>query len=57
MGDLTGKIAIVTAAGQGIGRATAIKLMLAGAKVYATDINAATISELNRLYPKLQLRF
>jgi 2-dehydro-3-deoxy-L-fuconate 4-dehydrogenase len=38
MGRLAGKIAVVTAAAQGIGRATALAFAAKGAKVYATDI-------------------
>lgn len=37
MGRLTGKVALVTAAGQGIGRATAEAFILEGAEVVATD--------------------
>ena len=37
---LKGKTALVTAAGQGIGRASAIALAAEGALVWATDINA-----------------
>jgi len=40
------KTVLVTAAGQGIGRATAIAFAVAGARVIATDINEATLSEL-----------
>ncbi len=40
MPSLTGKTAFVTAAGQGIGRATALALAAAGAKVLATDVDA-----------------
>ena len=36
---LEGKTALVTAAGQGIGRASALALAAEGAKVWATDIN------------------
>ena len=39
-GRLAGKTAIVTSAGQGIGRASAIAMAKEGAKVWATDINA-----------------
>lgn len=39
MSDLTGKIVLVTASAQGIGRASALAFAAAGAKVYATDIN------------------
>ncbi|MCI5074914.1 SDR family oxidoreductase [Oricola sp.] len=41
-----GKTVLVTAAGQGIGRATALAFAAAGAKVVATDINEATLAEL-----------
>jgi 2-keto-3-deoxy-L-fuconate dehydrogenase len=43
---LAGKIAFVTAAGQGIGRATALAFANQGARVIATDINAAALSSL-----------
>ena len=36
---LTGKTALVTAAGQGIGKASALAMALAGATVWATDVN------------------
>ncbi|PWW00024.1 2-keto-3-deoxy-L-fuconate dehydrogenase [Hoeflea marina] len=41
---LSGKTALVTAAGQGIGRATALAFAKAGAIVHATDINEALLS-------------
>jgi 2-keto-3-deoxy-L-fuconate dehydrogenase len=44
-GRLEGKTAIVTAAGQGIGRAIAEMFVQQGAKVYATDINAEKLAE------------
>ena len=47
MGRLKGKSALVTAAGQGIGRASAIALANEGAEVLATDINKITLSELD----------
>lgn len=46
---LAGKIALVTAAGQGIGRATAEAFLREGAQVYAADINAGTLAELAAL--------
>ena len=45
-GRLSGKTAIVTSAGQGIGRASAICLAKEGAKVWATDINAEALKTL-----------
>lgn len=47
MGErLKGKTALLTAAGQGIGRATAIAMANEGAKVIATDINEEALSSL-----------
>ncbi|RGP38646.1 SDR family oxidoreductase [Pseudotabrizicola alkalilacus] len=46
MGRLNGKTALVTAAGQGIGRASALAMAREGAKVIATDINAAALADL-----------
>ncbi len=46
MADLTGKIVLITAAAQGIGRASALAFARAGAKVIATDINADKLREL-----------
>ncbi|MBN9232536.1 MULTISPECIES: SDR family oxidoreductase [Phyllobacteriaceae] len=46
MGTLDGKVAVVTAAAQGIGRASALALVEAGARVVATDINEALLAEL-----------
>ena len=43
---LKGKRALVTAAGQGIGRACAEAMTREGAQVFATDINAATLATL-----------
>jgi len=44
--SLTGKTAFVTAAGQGIGRATAKALAAAGADVLATDVDTAKLAGL-----------
>jgi 2-keto-3-deoxy-L-fuconate dehydrogenase len=45
-GKLEGKVALVTAAAQGIGRATAELYAREGAMVWATDINAEKLAEL-----------
>ncbi|HEX2939843.1 MAG TPA: SDR family oxidoreductase [Rhodopila sp.] len=46
MPSLTGKTAFVTAAGQGIGRATALAFAAAGARVIATDVDGAKLAGL-----------
>lgn len=46
---LKGKTALVTAAGQGIGRATVEAFLREGAQVIATDINEAQLAELAAL--------
>ena len=46
---LNGKTALVTAAGQGIGRASALAMANEGARVFATDINADTLASLNNV--------
>lgn len=46
-GKLGGKVVVVTAAGQGIGRASALAYASAGAKVWATDINEEALATLN----------
>jgi 2-keto-3-deoxy-L-fuconate dehydrogenase len=46
MPSLTGKTAFVTAAGQGIGRATVQAFAAAGARVIATDVNTAKLQGL-----------
>jgi 2-keto-3-deoxy-L-fuconate dehydrogenase len=46
MANLEGKTVLVTASGQGIGRASALGFLAAGAKVYATDISEALLAEL-----------
>lgn len=43
---LAGKTALLTAAGQGIGRATALAFARQGARVIATDLNPATLASL-----------
>jgi 2-keto-3-deoxy-L-fuconate dehydrogenase len=55
-GRLAGKTAVVTAAGQGIGRATAIAFAEEGATVWATDINQEALHTLAQEYPKMVCR-
>jgi len=45
-GRLQGKVAFVTAAGQGIGRGAALAFAREGATVWATDLNAKTLAAL-----------
>lgn len=47
MADLNGKVVLITAAAQGIGRASVEAFVKAGAKVIATDINSDKLSELD----------
>ncbi len=46
MSRLAGKICIITAAGQGIGRASALQFVAEGATVIATDINTESLNSL-----------
>jgi 2-keto-3-deoxy-L-fuconate dehydrogenase len=52
---LEGKLALITAAGQGIGRAAALAMAREGAKVIATDINASLLKALSGT-PGIQTR-
>lgn len=45
-GRLNGKRALVTAAAQGIGRASALAMAAEGARVFATDINETALEEI-----------
>jgi 2-keto-3-deoxy-L-fuconate dehydrogenase len=45
-GRLAGKTALITAAGQGIGNATAIAMAREGAQVFATDVNPQPLESL-----------
>ncbi|MGB9195410.1 MAG: SDR family NAD(P)-dependent oxidoreductase, partial [Terriglobales bacterium] len=53
---LAGKIAFLTAAGQGIGRATALAFADEGATVWATDINEQLLSALRHERPGIRTR-
>jgi len=53
---LSNKNIVVTAAGQGIGRATAIAFNDEGANVYATDINNQTLETLKKEYSNIKVK-
>ena len=53
---LVNKNIIVTAAGQGIGRSTAIAFYKQGAKVIATDLNQKTLTSLNNEYKDITIQ-
>jgi 2-keto-3-deoxy-L-fuconate dehydrogenase len=54
-GRLEGQKALVTAAGQGIGRASALAMADEGATVFATDVNRKTLKELDNLkHPNIE---
>ena len=55
-GRLAGKIVLVTAAAQGIGRATALAFAREGAQVWATDINTEGLNLLGIECPGLNVR-
>ena len=55
-GRLDGKKIVVTAAGQGIGKATAIAFHNEGAHVIATDLNEKTLADLNKEYPNIKVK-
>ncbi len=54
MKTLEGKSVLITAAGQGIGRASAIACSQAGARVTATDVDSVTLAALAAEYPSIQ---
>ena len=53
---LEGKKIVVTAAGQGIGKATAIAFHKEGANVTATDLNEKTLADLNKEFPNIKVK-
>ena len=52
MERLKGKNCLITAAGQGIGRATAEMFLSEGATVWATDINAEAVTDIEGAVPR-----
>lgn len=48
MADFTGKVALVTGAGSGIGKATALRLAGAGAQVVLGDVDLAAVERVAR---------
>src|ERR1700746_2313026 len=55
-GRLAGKIAFLTAAAQGIGRATAMAFAEEGATIWATDVNEAGLKTLSTERPGIRVR-
>jgi 2-keto-3-deoxy-L-fuconate dehydrogenase len=53
---LAEKTAVLTAAGQGIGRATALAFVQEGATVWATDVNESLLSNLCAEEPRIRTR-
>ncbi|MGZ5961573.1 MAG: SDR family NAD(P)-dependent oxidoreductase, partial [Rhizomicrobium sp.] len=51
---LEGKVTVVTAAGAGIGRATALAYKREGARVWATDISEAALETLRAEAPGIE---
>ncbi len=55
-GRLAGKLALITAAGQGIGRACALRFAAEGATVWATDVNTEALRQLSSEQPEIHTR-
>jgi 2-keto-3-deoxy-L-fuconate dehydrogenase len=55
-GRLAGKVALCTAAGQGIGQATALAFAREGAQVIATDIDVGLLNALTNISPDIVTR-
>ncbi len=55
-GRLAGKVALISAAGQGIGRACALRFAAEGATVWATDVNAEALERLGAERPEIHTR-
>ncbi len=53
---LAGKVAVITGAGQGIGRAAALAFATAGSTVWAVDRNAATLDTLQAEQPLIKTK-
>ena len=56
IGRLQDKKTLVTAAGKGIGRSTAIAFVREGARVLATDIDSKSLAALKEKYPMIETR-
>ena len=54
-GRLYGKNILVTASGQGIGKASILAMANEGANVFATDVNEQLLSEINKLQRQIQI--
>ena len=52
MKNFNGKVAVITGAASGIGRALAIQLSTLGAKIVAVDFNKEALSETSSLIEK-----
>jgi 2-keto-3-deoxy-L-fuconate dehydrogenase len=55
-GRLANKVAVITAAAQGIGRATALRFEEEGAVVWATDVNVEALEKLKAEHPGIQTK-